>query len=106
MKKIYVWIKHPGEKARHVWMSNREGNIHNFLNGPIAELKIATDLVLLYAEGMEFSDKHFNKNIMGKQFFGSIIFAGPKGEDGLYTDCPMDKDAFKTLFPELLKEEK
>lgn len=104
-KKINVFIKEPGQKPKHVWISNSEENLKKWLGGNYKFVGLSTDVDIMYNEDMIFSNLHFNCNICDVQFFGTIIFVGT-GEEDEVISLPDDFDvkAMKRLFPQLYEE--
>lgn len=105
IKKINVFIKEPGQKPKHVWISNSDENIQKWLGGKPKFYGLSTDVDIVCNEDMVFSNLHFNCTICGVQFFGTIIFAGTGSGDQIES-LPEEIDIkfMKQMFPNLWKE--
>lgn len=103
MNKIYVWIKEPNKKPRHVYISNTLKNLQNNVGGYIEHVPLSPTVGLIVNEEGLINAMPYNCTIEGLQLFGTIIWVGYAGEE--FGDCPLDNEEFKKYYPELFKED-
>lgn len=99
MKKIFVWIKHPGDPPRHVWISDNLEALQRNVDGYIETVTLTEDLVVICNEEGRLMNLPYNCEVCGIEFVGTIIFAGIQGEE--FADCPLDAKKMKAMFPTL-----
>lgn len=99
MKKIFVWIKHPGDPPRHVWISDSLEALQKNVDGYIETVTLAEELVVICNEEGRLMNLPYNCEVCGIDFVGTIIFAGIQGEE--FADCPLDTKRMKAMFPKL-----
>lgn len=102
MGKILVWLKEPGKKARHVWISPSLANLQKTVGGYIESHQIATDLILLCDEEGRFKDYEPNVHVVGVEFVGTLLLVGQQGED--FSSCKLTPDQMRKMFPEWMVE--
>lgn len=97
MGKIFVWIKEPGMKARHVWISNSLKNLQRTVGGYIEAYPLTNDeVVICNEEGCpDLLNLPYNCTMFGNRFYGTIIFAGVSGEE--FVNSGMMKEAIERL---------
>jgi len=100
--KIKVIIKRPGEKPYVTNISDTLKNLQRTVGGYIETVTLADNLVLICNEEGRIRKLPYNCNIMGSDFFGTLIFAGIDGEN--FGDIPCDFKVFKTVFKSLFEE--
>lgn len=99
MNKIFVWLKHPGDPPRHVWISDTLEALQRNVDGYIETFTLSDDLVVICNEEGRIMGLPHNCEVSGVDFCGTIIFAGIQGEE--FADCPLDTKEMKRLFPQL-----
>ena len=98
MKKIYVWIKRPGEEPKHVYISNTLENLQTHVGGYIETVTVDRDFVVICNEEGRNIGLPRNCGIAGIDFVGTIILAGVKDDE--FADCPItDAKELKSKFP-------
>lgn len=100
--KIKVIIKRPGEKPYVTNISDTLKNLQRTVDGYIETVTLADNLVLICNEEGRIRNLPYNCEIMGADFFGTLIFAGIDGEN--FGDIPCTFKAFKTVFGKLFEE--
>lgn len=101
-RKIKVIIKRPGIKPYATNISDSLENLQRTVDGYIETVTLADDLVLICNEEGRIRNLPYNCNIMGANFFGTLIFAGIDGES--FGDIPYAFKVFKTVFNSLFGE--
>lgn len=101
MKKIKVMVKEPFEKPYMTEIDNTLESLQKTVGGFIETVTIASGLTIICDEEGLLTDNKYNCTIAGVYFFGTIIFAGIKGEE--FADLPITEDEFKRSFHRLYK---
>lgn len=103
-KKIKAIIKRPDEMYGHVsWISDTLENLQRTVGGyieavPIGLFSVAGEpvqLLVICDEEGRLNDKHYNCQLDGVDFFGTIALVGGKGEE--FTDVPIAWGEYKRL---------
>lgn len=100
--KIKVIIKRPGVKPYATNITDSLKNLQRTVDGYIETVTLAENLVLICNEEGRIRKLPYNCNIMGLDFYGTLIFAGIDGEN--FGDIPYTFKAFKTVFKSLFEE--
>lgn len=96
-KKIFVWVKRPGEEPKHVWVSNSLKALQKNVGGYIETATFGNLVVICNEEGRNMGLPR-NCGIAGTDFVGTIILAGVKGDE--FANCPIaDAKELKRRFP-------
>ena len=103
MNKIKVIIKRPDSKPYSVWISNTLENLQRNVDGYIETVTITKDMVVICNEEGRLRHLPYNCHVIGYNFFGTIIFAGVKGDE--FADVPCEFKDFKQMFPKLWEED-
>ena len=98
MKMIQVIIKRPGEKPKHVMLSNTLKAMQEVVGGYIETFTFAEEACIICNSEGKLEGLPFNVNLFGEDFAGTIIFAGIKGDE--FADFNVKWDVFKFLFSE------
>lgn len=99
MSMISALIKRPGEKPRHVNVSNSLKALQKNVGGYIETVTIATDLVIICNEEGRLLGLPYNCTICGCDFVGEILMVGRDGDE--FSDLPCSWAEVKKLFPGL-----
>lgn len=102
MPKIFVWIKDPGKKPRHVWITPSLENLQKLVDGYIEYVPLSTHFGVICNEEGRIRNLPYNCEISGTRFFGTIILAGVASEE--FTDFPMKNATFKSIYFQLFEE--
>lgn len=94
-KKIFAWVKQPGQPARHVWISNRLEALQANVGGYIEVVPHGNAVVICNEEG-RLLGLPYNCVYAGTEFVGTIIICGVDGEE--FADCPEDVNEAIRLF--------
>lgn len=86
MGKISVFIKEPGKELRHVHISDTLENLQKIVGGYIETWPFANDATVICNEEGLLRDMPFSCVVLNQPFYGTIIFAGVKGDD--FADFP------------------
>ena len=84
--KIFVWVKEPGKKPRHVWISNSLKALQTTVGGSIECYPIGDGRIIICNEEGKILDLPYNFRGFGQDFVGTVIFCGVDGED--FVDFP------------------
>ena len=100
MKKINVYLKHPGQAPRNVDISPAWGNIQNVIGERACVGRVRGDVQIIFDEEGYYSREE-NCTIEDETYYGPVIFCGSsaKGID----DITVEWDVFKGAFPHLFK---
>lgn len=111
MEKIKVIAKRPDSNPYATWVSNRLGNLQNFVEGYIEVVTICPQAVdengectqpgmavICNEEGILWN-LPYNCRVDNCDYVGTILFVGVKGDE--FCDIPVDFQEFKRMFPEL-----
>ena len=104
MGMISVITKRPGEKPRHVNVSNSLEALQKNVGGYIEVVTMSPNWAVICNEEGRLQGMEHNCEVCGIDFVGPIIFAGIDGDE--FCDLPTDFETFKKVFPELFEEEK
>jgi len=103
--KIYVLVKDPGGRPRHVWISNTLENLQRTVDGWIETVTLTREtdeypgiVLIANEEGIPLG-LEYNADIYGIKVYGTFILAGCKDEE--FVSLPIDWDDMKKLFPML-----
>lgn len=106
MSKIKVIIKEPGMKPRSTNISDSLQNLQRTVGGYIEVVPISKDCVIICDEEGRIKGYPHCCNILGLNFFGTIIICGVSGDE--FADIPIDfqhaKMVFRTLFEDRVEE--
>lgn len=104
MKKfIRVLIKEPGKAAEMRTIENTLEALQKIVGGYIETVTMFADLVVICNEEGRINAMPFNCELLGVDFFGTIILAGVDGED--FGDSPKDEEVWRRLLPRLFDAE-
>lgn len=101
MSKIKVIIKRPEAKPYVTNISSTLKNLQATVGGYVEMVKIAADCAIICNEEGRIAELPYNCSVAGRDFFGTVIFAGVK-RDGL-DDIPIDFQGFKKMFGNLFE---
>ena len=103
-KRIGVIIKEPGQKPKHVNISDSLENLQKWVGGYIECVTLDIGLVMIINEEGKIRDLPHNFYLLGDSIRGTAIFAGVEGEE--FCDIPVSFQDFKQIFPELFEEDR
>lgn len=99
MAMISALIKRPGERPRHVNVSNTLEALQKSVDGYIETFAVDSDLVIVCNEESRIRGLPYNCTICDCDFVGTILMVGVSGEE--FTDLPLTWADMKKLFPNL-----
>lgn len=111
--KISAFSKRPGQKPRHVWVSNNLEALQKNVEGYIETVTIrdpedeAYNLVVICNEEGLLKGMEPNVSVYGVRFYGPILVVGVKdgGDNGdEFADLPYTWGELKDLYPELWED--
>ena len=96
---ISALVKRPGEKPRHVNVSNSLAALQRNVEGYIETVTVASDMVIICNEEGRLRDLPYNCTICGVDFLGTILVVGTDGDE--FSDLLATWADMKMMFPNL-----
>lgn len=102
-KYIRAYVKLPNQTPYEWWIRNELETLQQIVRGYIETVTIAEDMVIICNEEGRLKGLPVNCKVCGVEFVGPVVFIGVDGEK--FSNAPVDLKTFRTLFPDLWKEE-
>lgn len=98
---IRVFVNRPGQDPCQVSIPAEPEAIMDLVGGCPKEIAVSTDLVILYDEDGNLTDKPYTCTFGTNRLVGTLVFVGIKDDE--WADCPLSYSEFRATFPALFQ---